>query len=472
MAPRARQNAGMESRGHPSPTRVARIAGIGAVIGIAFASIAASATEAGCPAGSVASVDLAPPVLLSSPLHRVQPCTRIEGHMARFVLETRWGEIEAVGIAALETRIEELAVLEALDGVSVVGEGARAAGTAIATTAGTVARVVTSPVETLRRLPQGTVDYVGRQLGELGEDARRLGDDAYDTVTGRGPIEASGVRPGAEAGAARDDAAPWWQRGGRQVGRYARRWLGYEAARRRVADRHGVDPYTSNPPLAERLDELAWGATTGERAVGYGLGQAGAAAGAVIGGSRRINRVVWEESPADVARWNRERLDGFGCEPAETRRFVRNGAFSPTIQTALVDALLALDPEAGCAALLAAAETVQDDVDARFLAGTLAMAADEVERRKADPFAVQDAAAETGRPRIETFGYTPVFRLGDGALLLALPVDRLEWTPATRGFFDLEGFRVRDKVLLLRGQASPRALSELTRRGWEIAEVR
>ncbi len=389
--------------------------------------------------------------------------------MARFVLDTRWGEIEAVGIDALGTRIEELAVIEALDGVSVAGEGARAAGSAIATTVGTVARIVTSPVETVRRLPQGTVDFVGRQLGELGEDARRLGDDVYDTVTGRGETEPAGVRPGAEAGPGRDDAAPWWQRGGRQLGRYARRWIGYDAARRRVAERHGVDPYTANPVLAERLDQLAWAATTGERAVGFGIGEAGRAAKAIIGGTRRINDVVWEKSPADVARWNRDRLDGFGCDPSETRRFVRNGAFSPTTQTALVDALLELDPAGGCDALLAAAEAVHDDVDARFLAGTLAMAADEIVRRRGAGFAATDGPA---RPRIETFGHTPVFRLDDGTLLLALPVDRLEWTPATREFFDHPGFRIRGKVLLLRGQASPRALSELTRRGWEIAEIR
>lgn len=431
----------------------------------------AEAASDPCPPGSVASVDLAPPALLSSPLHRVRPCTAIDGHMARFVLETRWGELEAVGIAALETRVEELAVLESLDGVSLAGEGARAAGSALATTAGTVARVVARPVETLRRLPQGTVDYVGRQLGELGEDARRLGDDAYDAITGRDAIEAAGVRPGTTTLSARNDAAPWWQRGGRQVGRIARRWIGYEAARRRVAERHGVDPYTSNPVLAERLDELAWSATTGERVIGFGLGQAGTAAGSVIGGARRINRVVWEASPADVARFNRERLDASGCEPAETRRFVRNGAFSPTVQTALVDALLALDPAAGCEALLQAAEAAHDEVDARFLAEALALAADELARRR-DGATAPSGSAARGRPRIETFGATPAFRFDDGSLVLALPVDRLEWTPATREFFDLEGFRVRDKLILLRGQASPRALSELTRRGWEIAEVR
>jgi hypothetical protein len=457
----------------PAPLAAVAAALFAAVGGIAALAAADDGAPAGCPAGSVPSVDLAPPALLSSPLHRIGPCTTIDGHMARFVLETRWGEIEAVGLAALEARVEELAVLEALDGVTVAGEGARAAGSAIATTAGTVARVVTSPVESLRRLPQGAVDYVGRTLGELGEDARRIGDEAYDAVTGRGAAEASSVRPGAEAGAARDDAEPWWQRGGREVGRLARRWIGWEAARRRVAERHGVDPYTSNPPLAERLDALAWAATTGERAVGFGIGQAGPAAGAVIGGTRRINRIVWEESPANVARWNRERLDAAGCDPAETRRFVRNGAFSPTIQTALVDAFLELAPGAGgCEALLTAADAVQDDVDARFLAGALGLAVDEIARRRGGGYAATTEDPGNARPTLTLAGLTPVFQLADGTRLLALPVDRLEWTPATHAFFDRETFRVRDKTLLLRGQASPRALSELTRRGWEIAEVR
>jgi hypothetical protein len=423
-----------------------------------------------CGAGSVPSVDLAPPALLSSPLHRVAPCTAIDGHMARFTLDTRWGEIEAVGLVALETRVDELSVLEWLDEVSVAGEGARAVGESLGTTAGTVARVVASPVEGLRRLPQGTIDYVSRQLGELGEDAREIGDESYDALTGRDQIDPAGVRPGAFTNTARDDSAPWWKRGGKQIGRFARRWIGYESARRQVAERYSIDPYTSNAPLAERLDELAWGATAGQKVVGYGLGQAGAAAKNVISGTRRINRVVWEESPADIARWNRERLDEFGCTPSETRRFVRNSAFSPTIQTAFVDALLELDPASGCDVLLEAAETVQDDVDARFLAGTLAMAADEVERR-ATGLTTGKAPVDPERPKIEILGHTPVFRMAD-TLVLALPVDRLEWTPATRVFFDREGFRVRDKVLLLRGQASSRALTELTRRGWEIAEVR
>lgn len=422
-----------------------------------------------CPVGSVPSVDLAPPALLSSPLHRVAPCTVIDGHMARFLLDTRWGEVEAVGIAALETRIDELSVLEMLDGVSVAGEGARAAGSALGATAGTIVRVIASPVEGLRRLPQGTVDYVGRELTELGEDAREIGDESYDALTGRDQFDPAGVRPGAFVTSARDDDLPWWKRGGTQVGKFTRRWIGFDKARRQVAERYEVDPYTSNAPLAERLDELAWGATAGQKVVGYGLGQAGIAARNIISGTRRINRVVWEESPADIARWNRGRLDAIGCDPAETRRFVRNSAFSPTIQTTLVDALVELAPESGCEHLLAAAETVQDDVDARFLAGALVMAVDEVERRGP----AQSDALTTGaeRTRIETFGHTPVFRLPGGTLLLALPVDRLEWTPATRVFFDREGFRVQDKVLRVGGRSSARALAELTRRGWEIAET-
>jgi hypothetical protein len=422
-----------------------------------------------CPIGSVPSVDLAPPILLSSPLHRIEPCTVIDGHMARFTLKTRWGEIEAVGVAALATRMDELSVLELLDGVSVAGEGARAAGSALSATAGTVVRVIASPVEGLRRLPQGTVDYVGRELTELGEDAREIGDESYDTLTGRDQFDPAGVRPGAFVVSARDDESPWWKRGGAQVGKFTRRWLGFDKARRQVAERYEVDPYTSNGPLAARLDELAWGATAGQKVVGYGLGQAGMAARNIISGTRRINRVVWEESPADIARWNRERLDEFGCDPAQTRRFVRNGAFSPTIQTTLVDALIEIAPESGCEHLLDAAETVQDDVDARFLAGALVMALDEIERRAlADP---DPAATGPKQTRIEIFGHTPAFRLPGGTLLLALPVDRLEWTPATRIFFDREGFRVQDKVLRVGGRSSARALAELTRRGWEIAET-
>lgn len=43
--------------------------------------------------------------------------------------------------------------------------------------------------------------------------------------------------------------------------------LGFGSAKRALAARLGVDPYSGNPVLRERLDKLAWAATVGKLGV-------------------------------------------------------------------------------------------------------------------------------------------------------------------------------------------------------------
>lgn len=435
------------------------------IAALSGAARADSGDQSTCPADSRPSVELAPAALMSSPLHQVAPCAVIDGHLARFVLQTSWGELDAVGTEALELRIHELSALAELDQVSAPGVAARSAGASVGAMVGTVTRVVGSPIETAKRLPGGVVDYVGRKLGEIGDDARELGDEGYDAVSGRERSLPNSVRPGVEVTPPEDPGDDaWWRRGGNVVGRFALRQVGYDSARRRLAKQFEIDPYTNNPILRERLSDLAWGATVGEQAVGLGLGEAGNAARELIGGARRIDRIVWEQSPADIAKFNRERLKGLGCEDAESRRFLRNRAFSPTVQVQLVDALVRLRPARGCTALIATAERIEAPVDARFLAQALGVMVADLERR--------GSAADPTGGELVLVGNTPVYRSHDGGLLLALPVDWLEWSPEVGDWFDNPSLRVVHKTALIRGQISPLAMRNLVRRGWEVALVR
>jgi hypothetical protein len=50
------------------------------------------------------------------------------------------------------------------------------------------------------------------------------------------------------------------------------------------------------------------------------------------------------------------------------------------------------------------------------------------------------------------------------------PVDRLSWTEGNNRFASRPDLKARQRVLWLRGPATPRAKEELTRMGWTVRE--
>jgi hypothetical protein len=471
---------------------------------IALLTEAASATivlpspheQVSCGADELATIELIEPALLSGPLHRVAPCARIVGHMARFRIDTRWGPLEADSIELLRLRVEETTAIEMLERTGQI-ELARATATdRLARTARSLERVTTRPLETARELPSGAMRFFAARTQRIVTRAERLGDRGSEALTGAGgAYDGSSSRPGVAAARADQADASWWQPATSAAASLARDWLGYDDARRTWARRLGVDPYTRNPLLDQRLDALAWSALAGDKAVGLGMASIGGAAVEVLGAARRIDGLVWELPAADLAERNRQRLAAQGCAAVELRRFLRNREFTPPLQSRLTDAIVELAPARGCTDLIDLAAGLVTEVEARYLIAALELlvarsahgdaldliATSPVLRRAALP------RPQTGSPRsplgfdmrrTDSPALDPETTLArargnsppGAALALPLPVDYLRWTAATREFFDRREFRVVDKQLILAGRASPRALRELTRRGWTIDE--
>lgn len=235
-----------------------------------------------------------------------------------------------------------------------------------------------------------------------------------------------------------------------------KRWLGYNTARRELGRELGIDPYSTNPWLDIEMDRLAWSALLGRRGVGFGLGQVGGAAGTVLGQGARIHRMVWEKPPEEVQAWNAARLAPLACRADVQDAFFDNARYSPTLQTQVVDALLALVPQEGCETFLGLAASVQREAEARFVVDALQLLV---------------AARPRFPTRFEIFGEALVLRDGEERLWLALPVDLLQWTPETAEFFaDPALARIPDKRLLLARDASPLARAALLADGWAVVE--
>jgi hypothetical protein len=437
-------------------------------------------------------VDLVEPALLSGPLHRVRPCARIEGHMARFEIDTRFGPLVADSIGLLRVRVAELAAVEALERADLAVLAARSARSSAARSADAVARVASRPGEAMRELPAGALRFFQRRIDAVGDTARDATDRAGEQLTGAGEAyDRVSTRPGVVL--AEPPTEPWWQRGGGRVWRLGKDWIGYGRTRRTWARRLGVDPYSSNPLLNQRMDRLAWAALAGDQAVGLAMGALSGGAQAALGAARRIDAMVWDLPPDDVRARNDARLAALRCGAAERRRFLRNGRFTPTLQTALVDALVDLQPTRGCVDVIELAAAVDVEVEARYLVDALGLLAG-LHQRDAELLLVGTApvlrvpveprpSSEGDRER--TLHAHSTARRESGALdalaaaaqatprfrlVLPLPVDRLEWTAGSAAFFDLPAFRVVDKQVLVGGDATQNALQGLTRRGWEVAE--
>ncbi len=424
-----------------------------------------SLAAGGCPDG-LRAADVVPATLLSGPHHQVDPCVVVDGHLVVLNLRSEHGDLQVVGLGLLETRVAELDVLDTLSRTSSLSVAGRAAMASVSDTARAVGQVVRRPAATVGGLQSGLVRFLRTRLSETGRRAREIGDDASDALTGADEAyDRVVVRPGVT-----HDAKPppvrWWQLGTERGGRLARDLIGYDDARRNWARRLGVDPYTTNPLLSERLDSLAWAALGGEKAVGLATGQLRNGASNSLRYATRINQIVWDLPASEVAERNAQRLDALGCGGIEARRFLRNRHFDPTRQTAIVDALVELAPDHGCLTLLELAAAIDAEPEVHFLADALLLLA---------------AHGEPGG-ELRLVGNTPVLALpatgSNGArplprdrLLLPLPVDVLTWTVETAAFFDDPMFRVVDKRVLLDGRASTQALRGLTRRGWYIQEL-
>jgi len=446
----------------PRSARTA-LALLGAALLVAAQAQALPTTH--CPgADAIPAERIAPARLLEGEDFSVDPCARLVGHLGRFLLrpDPRTVDpalvppaLEVESLDLLAQRVAEMAVLRQLRAIGRAEAAAGAAWASLQQTGSTVGQVVTRPVESVIGMPAGALRFIGRQAGELGRQAAVAGEHASAALAEAPQDRGLRLRPGAEPPPI-PEATPWWQTGGQLALRHGQRWIGYNAARRDLAQRLDIDPYSGNPWLDAEMDRLAWAALAGRRGVGLGLGQLGTAAGNTLAVSGRVHRMVWEQSPEAVTAWNRERLGLLRCGAEARDAFFDNGRFSPTLQTRLVDALLALAPQQGCELPLELAAGVEREVDARYLIDVLHLL----------------LAQQPGFPlRFEAVGQALVLRDGEDRLWLALPVDRLVWTPETAAYFDAPGFTASAGQHLVIGRsASPEARIALLERGWSIIE--
>ena len=403
------------------------------------------------------AASLVAPALLSGPGFSVDNRVELRGYMAVFTLDTPFGAQRAESVEVLAEREAELPALAALDRVTRSDAFLHAAGDRLVATGSALGQIAMHPIDTVLGIPSGVARYFGNRLKKIGTQLQNLSDRGAHRLGTNGNPYPGDRGPMTDA---RDDSAPgtkkhWYTSIGKEAGREIKRQVKFNQVKRDLAQRLGIDPYTTNPHIQQRLSSLAWVGSGGNFAAGTALGTIGGAGAVVLAQGGQINEVVWKLSPEDLRARNRERLQAWCRDELLIRLFLRRGAFTPTLQTAFADALDALQPSAGGDALLELGMTAHSELEARFLVNALRLAAVHLGPR-----------ARHGR--LSTVGAGLVYETTDGTLILPMPVDRLSWTPEVSGFLDRPEFRSADKTILIGGEASTQARRGLTERGWTI----
>jgi hypothetical protein len=410
------------------------------------------------------AASFASPSLLSGPGFQVDSHVEIRGYMARFTIDTQVGPIQAESVEILGDRIAEVPALEALERLSHSEAFLDAADASVTGTAKGLGQVLRHPIKTLVGIPAGVARYFGKRLRRIGSQAqslsdraaRELGTEGNPYPRDDGPMTETRAIDRAEDGtrSGASDRA-WYARAGKETGREIKRQLKYGTVRRELAERLGIDPYTSNPYLRERLDELAWAGSGGRYAATTALASLGGIGGLALANGSQLNEIVWKLDPDQLRDLNAQRLRRYCSDELLMRQFLRHGVFTPTLQTALLDSLDKLQPDRGGEALLELAMTAQSELEARYIVNALSLVAERLGTR-----------AHAGT--LLTVGAGIAYDSADGERVLPLPVDYLTWTDEVAGFIDNKELRSLHRTLLVSGKATMRSQQELTSRGWNI----
>jgi len=362
--------------------------------------------------------DLAPAELLAGPDFNVDDVVPTDGFYGIFTVRGAYGSVQARGVAMLRVRAAEMQALARLEETTrpeAIVEGARDSAKQTVHAAG---QTIRDPIGAVERAPES----VGRLFSRLGGKVEK----SIEKLTGAEDRSTSSEQP-------------------EEISK----------ARRSLAQKLGVDPYTDNPLLSAKLDQVAKWQRAGSLVLGIGTGAASIWAGIA---TKTLN-VVWTMTPEEVRAANEKRLASLACRASaeEIRIFLRNPAFTPTTQTLFVDQLELFAALRGCDSLVRLAGKMESYDQARFLVAATDLLAAYHQR-------VTPLSSVESRDRLAV-GLTSA-----GLLLLPAPVDCLAWTDRLVQFGSRSDLHASRREILIAGSATPRTRQELSTRGWTLRE--
>jgi hypothetical protein len=375
--------------------------------------------------------DVAPADLLKGPHFTVDSRVPVKGFLERFTIRSPYGTFEAHGRHMLAIRVNEVEAIGKLDDLSKTKEFAEAAGRAIARPVTSTVNMLVHPVETITGFPDG----VARLFDRIKLGSERV----YQAATA----------PGQSGGERTAEAA-------KRVGSVTLTALGWEKERRDLAKSLGVDPYTTNPVLSEKLTSAAWVAFSGrfiiQTATAVLVPYSMAMSAMTI-----TNTTIYDTPPGDLINNATVVFGETGASESQVQALVQNPQYSLSVLTALAMGIQRLSgvPGRDAVVIFAAAARTQDET--RFVAAAVNMLA-----RYSEAVAPITQLSAPG----PILGFTQT-----GAVVVPAPVDYISWTERVAHFPQREEIKAAPQhVGFISGRLSPLAQRHFKELGWDTFE--
>lgn len=372
--------------------------------------------------GNLRLADVAPLPLQKGPHHRVEERVDNDGFMNIYTVRSRYGTFRVTSTALLAIRVDECSAMAAMDEMNSGKEYGKGLAEGVKSVFTGAANLVTDPVNTVSSAASG----VGR-----------LFERTSESMNGSPPSR-------------HEDSA-------------MAKLTGYAETRRETAKAFGVDPYSTNPALLERLDRVAEAGHAGSlTAMGLKVlipGGVGLAV-ATVGGVNWLNDVDVAKPPSELRLENRRLLQSLRLPEAAVTAFMDNSEYTPTQQTLLVKAVSRLPGVEGLAVMLRVAARATDQDQTFFRVRQARMMA--AYHKRVEPLA-----------KVFAVGQVLLAVTAGKTWVVCLPVDYLTWNAKSADA--VAGIRAElgpDKgvQIWLGGQASPLARKELLARGFTVRE--
>lgn len=392
--------------------------------------------------------DLVGPELLIGPHHRVEDEVRNDGAMNLFLIRSDFGDLEAPSEEMLEIRVKEVHALARLAEMTRSEVFADVLKSSAMTPVNAVKNIAADPVGTAKRIPAGLgrafrgFYYKGRKVAHKIEEEIEEKRNERSTPTETDPTNAENSHKGLTAEEIADKSE-----------KAAKSLFGFNSAQRELARKLQVDPYTSNDLLLQELDRLAkaaFAAGLSFKVLGPDL--------PLVAQAEEINDLVYSAPSSELERRNNKALKEIGVNRATRFDFFENRAFTPSLDTALVENLQQMGWTRGREFAVAIALGAESELEARYFVRITRVLADY--HRNTAPLDRLLLIDDTAEGRLIA-GVTKA-----GKLVVPVAVDYLTWLPGMERRGPLYDFAERE--LLITGRVSPRAERELAQRNWRI----
>lgn len=229
------------------------------------------------------------------------------------------------------------------------------------------------------------------------------------TLSGVGTAFTRAAQAGEDPGSARD----------RYIGDSA---LGVSSAKRQIAARLGVDPFTDFKPLADKLDEIARVTVAGSFTISAAFMAIPGGAGMAVSASRSahdIGQLIADKTPVEVRKINSAKLAEMGVQNSIANAFLNNRTFTPLDHTVIVDALAKMRGVKNRHLFLQRASDIVGRDMVFFL------------RKRAELIAEYHNSVEPFTEFVSASG-VPMSVTRSRRVVIILPLDGLSWTETTQ----------------------------------------